>query len=285
MGNHCRYLGESSNNGSRRHKEPICWKTRDHDWRNIAQSAHNVTTQVNVAGILNRGENINGIAHSLHVPVPEFISIVSQNRPVGISDQDWERFVSSITLGFCKYSIHNEQEKGAFVKNSRYAMSTPNSPSLSSIDAVVGRSMIECTPTLSETESVSSAEFAGRYILPDSSDHECSTSSTSMWSLNAESKSLSQLNWATARCLKQFSGADEVRAKSERDLKSRCTTLCLKDMPSNSYEENLFYDEDKMSTPARNPITDDGIVSTNKSYSYKKDVFDEIKVNLRVAQF
>jgi len=89
-------------------------------------------------------------------------------------------------------------------------MSAQNSPSLSSIEAVMGISTKECTPTISETENVSSAAFAGRYILPDISDHERSTGSTSVWSLNAESKSLSQLNWGSVKYLRQISGADEV---------------------------------------------------------------------------
>jgi len=169
------------------------------------------------------------------------------------------------------------------MKNSKFARSAPNSPSLSSIDAVMGMSTKECTPTLSETETVSSAEFAGRYVLPDISDHEFSTGSTSVWSLNSDTRSVSQLNWSSLRCLKQFSGADEVRADSDIILNSRCTTLCLKDLPSNSCEENLSYYENKMSTSTRNQVTDDRIKS--EIYSPEKDVLDEIKVNLRIAQF
>lgn len=228
---------------------------------------------------------MNGIAHTLHVPLPEFIRIVSQNRPVGISDEDWERYVSSVTLEFFRFGINLEQETGTLMKNSKFAISAPNSPTLSSIDAVFGMSTKEYTPDLSETGTVSSAEFAGRYVLPDISDHERSAGSTSVWSLNSEAKSLSQLNWSSVRCLKKLSGADEVRADSDIVLNSRCTTLCLKDLPSNSYEENLFYNENEMSTPTRSPVTDDRIISTNKIYNPEEDVFDGIQVNLRIAQF
>lgn len=204
------------------------------------------------------------------MPLPEFISIVSQNRPVGISDEDWERFVSSVTLEFFGFGIHNEQGKVTLVENSKFAMSAPNSPSLFSIDAVMGMSTKEYTPTLSETGTVSSAAFAGRFVLPDISDDDCSADSTSVWSLNSESPSLSQVNWASVRCLKQFSGADEVRADSDIVLSSRCTTLCLKDLPSNSYEENLFNNENKMSTPTRSPITDDEILVPTKFIDLEK---------------
>jgi len=89
MGNYCGYLGESSNNSSRRPRQRTCYKTRDDTWQNIAHVGHNVTTQVNAAGISSDlGGKMNEIAHTLHVPLPEFISIVSQNRPVGISDED-----------------------------------------------------------------------------------------------------------------------------------------------------------------------------------------------------
>jgi len=164
-------------------------------------------------------------------------------------------------------------------------MSAPNSPSLFSIDAVMGMSTKEYTPPLSETGTLSSAAFAGRFVLPDISDHECSTDSTSVWSLNSESPSLSPLNRASVRCLKQCSGADEIRADSGIALNSSFTKLCLKDLPSNSYEENLFYNENKMSTPTRSPVTKWWDISTNKIYCSEKDVFDEIKVNLRIAQF
>jgi len=169
------------------------------------------------------------------------------------------------------------------VRNSRFSISAQISPSLSSIEAVMGISTKECTPTSSEAETVSSAAFAGRYILPDISNHERSTSETSVWSWDAESKSLSHLNWGSVKYLRQISGADEVRAEPVIDLNSGCTTLFLKDLPSNSYEESLFYDEDKMSTPARNPVTDDWIITAKKIYSDEKDVFDDIKVNLRIT--
>jgi len=271
MGNYCRYLGESSNNSSRRPRKRICYQSRDNTWRNIAQVGRNLTTQVDAEGITTSDleGKINEIAHTLHVPLPEFISTVSQYRPVGISDEDWERFVSSVTLEFFSFG-HNEQEKGTLVEKSKFAISASNSPSLASIDAVMGMSTKEYTPTLSDTESVSSAAFAGRFVLPDISDHECSTGSTSVWSLNSESSSLSQLNPASVRCLKQFTGVDEVRAHSEELLNSRCTTLCLKDLPSNSYEENLFYYEDKMSTPTRSPVTHHEILVPRKCIALKK---------------
>jgi len=160
--------------------------------------------------------------------------------------------------------IHNEQETGTMKKISKL-----DSPSLASIDAVMGFSTKECTPTLSETGTVSSAEFAGKFVLPDISDHECSEDSTSVWSLNSETESLSKLNWSSVRGLKQFSGADEVRADLDIVFDSRCTTLCLQDLPSNSYEENLLYYENKMSTPNRDTVAD-RIISTNKPYSHKK---------------
>jgi hypothetical protein len=228
---------------------------------------------------------MNEIARTLHMPLPEFINIVSKNRPLGISDEDWERYVSSVTMEFFKFGNHDEQEKEMLMKNLKFAMSAPNSPSLSSIDAVLGMSSKECTPSLSEIGTVSSAQFAGRFVLPDSSDHESSAGSTSVWSLNSESTSLSKKNWASVRCLKQVSDADEDRVDSDMVLNSRCTTLCLKDFPSNSYEENLFYNENKMSTPTRSPVAGDGIIGSNKICSPEKDVFDEIKVNLRIAQF
>jgi len=275
MGNYCRYPGETNKCSSRRHRERICWKTKDNTWRNIAQLERNLTTQVNDEGIttMNLGGKINEIGRTLQVSMPEFVSINPENRPVGLSDEDWERFVSSTTFDFLRWD-QDELEKEALMRNTKFGMSVPSS--LSSVDALMGMSMKDCTPTLSGSETVSSVEFAGRFVLPDFYDDD--TCSTSVWSLNTESSSLSQQNWASVRCLKEFSGTDEVRGESNTVLNSRCTTLCLKDIPSNSYEENLFSEEDNISMVVKTPIIGDG------TYSTKEVFFNGIKVQLRIAQ-
>jgi len=181
--------------------------------------------------------------------------------------------------------IQDELEKGGLMKNSKFEMCVPGSPSLSSIDTVMGTSMKECTPTLSETDNVSSVEYAGRFVFPDIYDDEFNTSSKSVWSLETESTSLSQPNWASVRCLKEFSDAGGVRAESDIALTSKFTKLCLKDLPSNSYDENLFYEENKMPTSTNTRIIDYGIITTDKIYCSKEAFFNGIKVNLRIAQF
>jgi len=246
----------------------------------------NVRTQVNVEGTtaVNLREKINKIAHTSHVPAPEFIhSIFPKNCPVEISD-DLESFISSTTTELFRLNIQDELRKRAMMKNSKFAMSLPSAPSLSSIDAVMGISLRDCKPTLSETESVSSVEFAGRVVLPDIFDDVSNTCSTSVWSLNTESTCLSKQNCTPARCLKEFRGADEVRAEFDVLLNSSSTTVCLKDLPSNLYEENLLHAENKISTSTNTPITEDGI-STIEKIKSKEESFNGLKVNLRIDQF
>lgn len=111
--------------------------------------------------------------------------------------------------------------------------------------------MEEATESSSYAESVSSVEFAGQFSFPGMFDCESIDADvSSAWSLNAPSVSCCQPNWASASGLYHFSGDIELGAKSTIALNSRCTTLYLKDIASNSYEENLFNDENKISTIA-----------------------------------
>jgi len=102
--------------------------------------------------------------------------------------------------------------------------------------------------------------------------------------VKAESTCLSKQDCTSVRCLKAFPGADEVRAESDILLNSRYTTLCLKDLPSNSYEENLLYEENKISTSTKTAITEDWI-STAEKINSKEAFFNGLKVNLPIAQF
>jgi len=179
--------------------------------------------------------------------------------------------LSSTTFDFLRWD-QDELEKEALMRKTMVGMSVPSS--LSSIDAIMGISMKECTPTLSGTETVSSVEYAGRFVLPDFFDDD--TRSTSVWSLETESTPLSQPNWASVRCLKEFSSTDEVQGESNIVLNSRCTKLCLKDIPSNSHEENLSSGENNISSVANTPVIGD--------YTTKEVFINGMKVQLRIAQ-
>jgi len=179
--------------------------------------------------------------------------------------------VSSTAFDFLRWH-QDELKKEALMRKTMVGMSVPSS--LSSIDAIMGMSMKECTPTLSGTETVSSVEYAGRFVLPDFYDDD--TRSTSVWSLETESTPLSQPNWASVRCLKEFSSTDEVQGESNIILNSRFTKLCLKDIPCNTNEENLSSEENNVSSFANYPVIGD--------YSTKEIFINGIKVQLQIAQ-
>jgi len=82
--------------------------------------------------------------------------------------------VSSTTFDYLRWN-QDELEKEALMRNTKFGMSVPSS--LSSVDAMMGMSMKDCTPSLSGSETVSSVEFAGRFVFPDFYDDDtCSTS-------------------------------------------------------------------------------------------------------------
>lgn len=139
-----------------------------------------------------------------------------------------------------------------------FSLIAPCTPSQPCTDAVNGVLMEESTESSSYAESVSSVEFAGQFSFPSVFDCEDDIDADvpSAWSLNAPSISCSQPNWASAGGLYHFSGDIELGAKSNIALNSRCTTLYLKDIASNSYEEILFDDENKISTIANSDSTD-----------------------------
>jgi len=137
------------------------------------------------------GEDISSkFSCSLDVSMPEFLRICSINCPSGFTDDDWERFVSSICLECFQWSEKDEFLGQILMKiGTLFAMSVPrsssglrnlakldaapssvisipDSPSGSSVNAVIDLPIEELTQRSWCTASLSSAEFAGVQVLP-----------------------------------------------------------------------------------------------------------------------
>jgi len=96
MGNHCNLL-EKHSNVVEAHIDRILYKTVDNNPHNIAELTHEVVdSKAKCFSTMDEGDTKK--CHPPLMPMTQFIKICSRNRPVGISDISWDRFLSSICL-------------------------------------------------------------------------------------------------------------------------------------------------------------------------------------------
>jgi len=250
MGNyHCKALAQPNYRSFQPNTERITYVATDDKIQkyNFGKSVRRQASFKGVAAAQFGGE-IKKVAPTTQMSISEFVRICTQNRPEGVSDDNWRRFLYSICSEYFRDGLDGDFSTKAKTKSENIAVPVSRSPSRSSIDAVIGVSMEETTPRLSPCTSVSIAEFAGRFEFPDIANCNLSDAeSTSIWLQDAECSSFSEHRTSFVSP-NQFVSADEVGAESCNVLKYKCTALCLGDLPSESYEENLFYNENKIST-------------------------------------
>jgi len=251
MGNHCKSDNSVNIHGSRNHGEQDCSRAMDDNQQNTRFWDKRVNpTTVNTVAASELTEETNQSSSS--VLMQDFISLCSQNRPPGVSNTNWEIFLCSTGVGITKLITESEVNKKPPIKSEGFSMAATHLPSPlspNSIDAVAGSPAENYRYCPSPTTSVSSVEFAGRFIIPEVDESQVSNSdSTSVWSVYEKSMSCPQRRWSSVRCLNE-SIDNEYGTESNVFLGSTCTTLHLKDMPS-SNEEILFGGENKLCTPA-----------------------------------
>lgn len=249
----CKCFKDEHMNNSQRHTERICYKTMDSIWRNIPQYRHKVATQANPIGAttLQLGEDIRKIALNTQISMPELVSICSRNRPLGVLDDDWKRFLAS-TCRDCSWS--GGQQKREPMKSAKLSTSRQVYPYQDNIRTVKDILIEESLSMSYLSPSVSSAQFAGRFELPDVNCDHSNTETTSLWSLNTESITWSEPQYLSARSLQEFSIANKFGTSSDMLLKSYCTKFSLGDLRSNCYEQCC--NENKISTTGNSNITD-----------------------------
>jgi len=142
--------------------------------------------------------------------------------------------------------------------------------------------MEELTPRLLLRDSLSSVVYARQVAFPDVSDYnQLKSESISEWKQNDRDQSESSCS--SLRLRNEFSSADKVLSVSDLAQKSRFTTCRLGDLSSESDEENLFHNEDKLSTSLGSTIKGDREYFTVQ-FRTGGLLPDEIKLNLRITQ-
>jgi len=231
------------------------------------------------------GEEMEKVSPTIKMSISEFLRICSQNRPVGVSDDNWQQFLNSTCSEYFNVGFNVDLSSKIQAKYVNITVPVPKSPSRSSIDAVMDLSMQKASPRLSHSSSVSIVEFAGRFALPDNAEYNQSDAeSTSIWVQDTECSSFYDPKSTSLTFQNEFVSTCDVGAESYKFWKSKCTALCLGDVPSGSYEESSFYDENKISTTFANSKPEPGVNIAQRDDLNCEALFDEIKVNIQISR-
>jgi len=251
MGNNCKSVDKPSKFGEPR-IERILYKTGDNNQRNIAELLHKVVGSKPKRFLVGNCDATKSPPPLM--PMMEFMKICSRNRPAGISDSSWDRFVSTICLECFWIDVYGEVDKRGQVKAETSSWSS--SYRLGKKDFKVEEVSRSSTPTVSDL----SVEFAGKYILPDD---DTDRSDVDYDESDVVSKSLSSLSALSTYC------PDRSFAKYDSDLTSDEKVpngydkqfnlkyaLSLGDIPCNSIGGKRWQTENKNSSGASTTITD-----------------------------
>jgi len=284
MGNYyCKTPEQQNWKRSKLDSDRVGWKEKNDEFRkyNFQNSVEKLTNLKGVS-VPQWGEELDKVAPTKEISISEFLKICQLNRPEVVSDDEWKRFLNSICAEYFKLGLNHLVDSKAVTKSSIFAVPTPSFNSRSSINAVMGLSMAEVSPRLSLSPSVSIVEYAGRFAFPDIVESiKSDAESTSMWLADTKSNCLTEQRSTTVRCLNEFVNAYKVEDGSSKSVKSKFTALCLGDLPTGSYEEMLFLDENKISTTYESSKPQPGSKFDGKD-DYTCEVFDEIKPNVEI---
>jgi len=231
------------------------------------------------------GEEMEKVPPTIKMSISEFLRICSHNRPVGVSDDNWQQFLNSTCSEYFNVSLNGDLRSKIRAKSLNITVPVTNSPSRSSIDAVMRLSMQEGNLRLSHSSSASIVEFAGRCALPDNAEcNQSDAESTSIWVRDTECSSFYDPKSTSVKCHEDFVSTCDGGAESYKVWKSKCTALCLGDVPSGSYEENLFYDENKISTTFADSKPESGVNIAQRNNLNCGALLDKIKVNTEISR-
>jgi len=230
-------MGNSFKSGRLEHDfepfvERVSYKTADSYKHNNTEHLHNVLSEEKP---LSTSTSYNMVGtekwpSQLLMPIPEFIKICTRNRPAGISDNEWDRFVSTICFECFWIDFRGEVDKKVRVNTPMLGFSTSDLVSNSS-EQVSGRS--------TDNKDNSSLEFAGHFVFTDIDGDISDAESTSRWSLGVQSCSNPCPKYYTEIC-----NDDEVRSNYDKELK--LIAFSLRDVASNASDDNTSYNENKI---------------------------------------
>lgn len=145
--------------------------------------------------------------------------------------------------------------------------------------------MKEATPRSSISTSISFAEFATRLEFPDIVRcHTSDAESTSIWLQGTERSSFSKYRSSSVRSGSDFLSVDDVGAESCMVWNSKCTALCLGDLPNGSIEDNLNDGENKISTTFDSSAIESGANSVEGVDLTFGPLNDDIMVKLQICR-
>jgi hypothetical protein len=251
MGNNCKSFDKLSNRFGY-HVERTHYKTRDHYKHKICELSvaipHDVAcTKVQPSCTSELGRK--GIScPTQDVQNAELVRICSKNRPVGVSDVNWERLLSSVCFEYSWNDVKGEFDTSAGMVTAIWATPSPRSPSRSSENANMGTWMDKTSRRSSSSTNYSSVEFAGRYVFP--SDYP-KARSPSQSSVSAQSVYRGQSERSYAKCFIEDSSESDLGTTCDLECKSSYT-FRLGDLPGKSSEDYKSYDENKIYSKSSN---------------------------------
>jgi len=231
------------------------------------------------------GEEMEKVPPTIKMSISEFLRICSHNRPLGVSDDNWQQFLNSTCSEYFNVGFNGDLSSKIQAKSVNITAPVPNSPSRSSIDAVMDLSMQEASLRWSHSSSASIVEFAGQFALPRNAEfNQSDAESTSIWVHDTESSSVYDPKSTSLQCQNEFVSTCDVGTESCNIWKSKSTALCLGDVPSGSYEESSFNDENKISTTFANSKPESGVNIAQRTDLNCLALFDEIKENIQISR-
>jgi len=262
MGNNCKSPGKPSN-FVELHFERILYKPVDNNQHNIAELPHKVVgTKAKRFSTSEYGTK--KCPHQL-MPITEFIKICSRNRPAGISDISWDRFVSSVYLECCQIDVQGEVDKRGQVEaeNSLSCLGYRLGKHKLMVEGGSGRS----TPNFSD----SSVEFIGKFLFPiDDSDKwdvdtvnsdvdtdKSDVVSNSLSSLSVVSLSPYRPDRLFAKYYRDLAGDEKVPSAYDKQLDLKYA-FSLGDIQRNSCESERWQTENKIPSTASATTTEPG---------------------------
>jgi len=251
MGNNCKSVDEPS-----KFREPhfgrIIYKAADNNQHNIAGLLQKVVGTKAKHFSTDSGDTKKGPPSLM--PMTEFIKICSRNRPAGISDISWDRFVSSVCLECFWIDVQGEVDKRAQIEAETSSSGSPYR---------LGKKylMEEVSGTSTPTASDLSVEFAGKYIFPDADTDKSNIDYDESDVVSHSLSSLSDLSFPKDRADRLFAKYDGDLTNDEKvtsgydkqfDLKY---AVSLGDIKCNSVEGKKWYTENKISSKGSSTTT------------------------------
>jgi len=245
MGNNCKSF-EKMSHSYESHFERTHYKSGNHYKPNLSELCIELPRDVTCAEAqrfsTSELDSTGTYCPPFDMRTAELVRICLRNRPAGVSDVDWERFLSSVCFEYSQNDAKCGFDTSAGIKTAIWATPSPRSPSRSNANMNSRRS------SCGDSE-YSSVEFAGRYVLPYMHNDKTNALSSSLSSMSGQSQSRGQSERSHAKCFVEDSSDTDLGSVCDEDFNSGYTYR-LGDLPCKSCEDYKSFDENKISSKA-----------------------------------